>query len=408
MAVTDYKIESFRETVAGMPDNPTMEGWPADRVKKTFDSSAEELRVSLNGLIDYISERDEAIENKVDKQEGMGLSKNNFTDKDKVLVDTIGFKADKDNVIEKDSTVIFMPTKDAHPASKRYVDEKVNEKITELGGGDMTQAVYDPWGKKTDVFAEMDKKLDKAGGTLTGNLSIKNGSGKFSEDGGTVQIEAVNMGDGEADRRILQIRNVWDEDVASTLRLVQEVNGETESYDIFGEHNLYTVEKLFLPVRGGTITGELGITTEGSDRKIRVYLSSSGYLQLNNYLDSNNYQGIYIKKESENINEAVRLQRKMPGVSVKYYDLYGEHNKPSGSYTGNGSATDRVIQVGGSGDVLMVRKGFVCYFVTPNGIYYTGGEKSSTGTTFADGVLTIGSSDDELNVSGEAYYYTVL
>ena len=56
----------------------------------------------------------------------------------------------------------------------------------------------------------------------------------------------------------------------------------------------------------------------------------------------------------------------------------------------------------------MVRKGFVCYFVTPNGIYYTGAEKSSTGTTFADGVLTIFRNDDILNVSGEAYYYTVL
>jgi hypothetical protein len=66
------------------------------------------------------------------------------------------------------------------------------------------------------------------------------------------------------------------------------------------------------------------------------------------------------------------------------------------------------VQVGGLGDVLMVRKGLTCYFVTPNGVYYTGADKSSTGTTFTGGVLTIGGSDNELNANGQAYYYQVL
>ena len=181
MAVTDYKIDKFSETVTGMPDNPTMEGWSAQRIKERFDSSAEELRVSLNGLIDHINARDETIENKVDKQEGMDLSENNFTDEYMALVDTIGYKADRDNVIEKDSTVVFMPTEDAHPASKKYVDKKVNEKIMEIGSSDMTQAVYDPTGRQTDIFAEVDKKANNDEHQLKSYYGL-NGLGLSNDD----------------------------------------------------------------------------------------------------------------------------------------------------------------------------------------------------------------------------------
>lgn len=38
----------------------------------------------------------------------------------------------------------------------------------------------------------------------------------------------------------------------------------------------------------------------------------------------------------------------------KTYNIYGEHNKPSGSYTGNGSATSRTIDLGGIGKFVFV------------------------------------------------------
>lgn len=46
--------------------------------------------------------------------------------------------------------------------SKDETDAKitaaVNEKVSEIGAGDMAQAVYDPQGKRTDIFAELENK----------------------------------------------------------------------------------------------------------------------------------------------------------------------------------------------------------------------------------------------------------
>ena len=118
----------------------------------------------------------------------------------------------------KTNTEEFTPTGIYQPATKKYVDDKV----VASGAADMTQAVYDPTGRQTDIFAEVDKKLDKSGGTLSGNLSIKNGSAKFSEHDGVVHIEAINTDSEQADRRYLEIRNFQDEDIDISLKFLEE------------------------------------------------------------------------------------------------------------------------------------------------------------------------------------------
>lgn len=49
--------------------------------------------------------------------------------------------------------------------SKDETDAKitaaVNEKVSEIGAGDMAQAVYDPQGKRTDIFAELGNKAPR-------------------------------------------------------------------------------------------------------------------------------------------------------------------------------------------------------------------------------------------------------
>ena len=48
----------------------------------------------------------------------------------------------------------------------------VNEKVLEIGAGDMAQAVYDPQGKRTDIFAELENKAplvhSQAANSVTG------------------------------------------------------------------------------------------------------------------------------------------------------------------------------------------------------------------------------------------------
>ncbi len=46
--------------------------------------------------------------------------------------------------------------------TKAETDAQINAKITEIGSGDMAQAVYDPTGQKKDVFEEINKKANSA------------------------------------------------------------------------------------------------------------------------------------------------------------------------------------------------------------------------------------------------------
>lgn len=87
------------------------------------------------------------------------------------------------------------------------------------------------------------------------------------------------------------------------------------------------------------------------------------------------------------------------GKAQKSYRIYGEHNKPSGSYTGNGSATQRTIDVGGIGEVVIIYSGSGVEIVT---------RRDRAEAAYSNGVLTIASTANSLNANGVTYYYQVL
>ena len=68
----------------------------------------------------------------------------------------ISQKAEKDNVLSKDNTEIFVPTENYNPATKKYVDDLVSTS----GGGDMLKAVYDKQNKGLDIYEYADKHID--------------------------------------------------------------------------------------------------------------------------------------------------------------------------------------------------------------------------------------------------------
>ena len=68
----------------------------------------------------------------------------------------ISQKAEKDNVLSKDNTEIFVPTENYNPATKKYVDDL----ISTSGGGDMLKTVYDKQNKGLDIYEYADKHID--------------------------------------------------------------------------------------------------------------------------------------------------------------------------------------------------------------------------------------------------------
>ena len=68
----------------------------------------------------------------------------------------ISQKAEKDNVLSKDNTEIFVPAENYNPATKKYVDDL----ISTSGGGDMLKTVYDKQNKGLDIYEYADKHID--------------------------------------------------------------------------------------------------------------------------------------------------------------------------------------------------------------------------------------------------------
>lgn len=93
------------------------------------------------------------------------------------------------------------------------------------------------------------------------------------------------------------------------------------------------------------------------------------------------------------------------------YKIFGEHNKPNGSYTGNGSSTKREIAIDGVGNLLVITRGsllgLVCYggavvFDLWNGVAtYFNYEKAN----FRNSILTLATDSTLLNDNGSGYSY---
>ena len=90
-------------------------------------------------------------------------------------------------------------------------------------------------------------------------------------------------------------------------------------------------------------------------------------------------------------------------------------NKPTGTYTGNGSATERQISTGGIGSAMLVVGGGHSMIVLPNGAF--GVSKTGTavnlineenGIYFVNGICYMATASDFVNKSGTVYTYWVL
>lgn len=102
-----------------------------------------------------------------------------------------------------------------------------------------------------------------------------------------------------------------------------------------------------------------------------------------------------------------------PAEGYHCYQMLDTRSKPSGSYTGNGSATIREIKTGGIGNTIRITgNGYVTIISYGNGfsIKSDGTLKALTGVDgyFGDGNYAISTAHECINASGVTYGYEVL
>lgn len=181
--------------------------------------------------------------------------------------------------------------------------------------------------------------------------------------------------------------------------------------------------KKYLPRVGGTLTGDIAISTgELPSLILKTENKGSAFVQagandlilLSGNDDTwNNSRRIVIFNPNgrSDVKMAAQLHNVVGGTATAY-NLHGGHNKTSGAYTGNGSATSRTIYTGGIGNVVFItsNKG-TAILSNGSGITFNSSGVASllySAAHFIDGTLTIASTSSFVNASGVTYTYQVL
>lgn len=195
------------------------------------------------------------------------------------------------------------------------------------------------------------------------------------------------------------------------------------------QHN---VEWMLL-IDGGLAVNEEGVLEIESDNGSYAIKDSSGInafvkkntdattVELGISDDADTVQQISVKSATEDINDAVQLERGVNGETTSYV-MHGKHNKPNGSYMGDGGTGVRTIDVGGIGMVLIVTSDVGMVLVSNRGgigmnrqtgqLYGIPSYKVRFNAELDDGVRRLyvdnDGTNDLLNKADQQYWYQVL
>lgn len=128
---------------------------------------------------------------------------------------------------------------------------------------------------------------------------------------------------------------------------------------------------------------------------------------------ANGFRKFYVANQDKetDITKAIGFQQRI-GSEDKWYDIYGKHNKPTGSYTGNGSGTSRTIATGGIGTAVLITSNNGVALVTRK-TGFCGSTNSINALAYNDahlagGDIIIASVLEQLNTAGVEYTWQVL
>ena len=247
-------------------------------LSEEIDEYAESTDIKIENLKTRATNSEEALETKVDKEEGKGLSANDYSNEEKQKVaEAYEVKHTHENKDALDGVTAEKVAEWDGKVDAKYVNDTVNEKITELGAADMMQTMYDPQGKQTDIFKYVDDAVD----------------GITAEEVGARP-------------------DTW-------IPTAADVGA--------------------LPLSGGTLSGNLHInktfpinklTNSDNNYSLQLQMAGDKTAGMYNIKDNDNAIGIYLTDTIESPERAVRLSHKYNGTA-KYYNVYGEHNITKGT-----------------------------------------------------------------------------
>lgn len=385
-------------------------------------------RVPLNGLNigDLVAlfkakgSIDERIEGKVDKVQGKGLSTNDYSNAEKKQV--ADNKTDIAN-LKAGTTPVGNANKLGGKGASEYAleaDHKIKtfRTLEQIGISDSNISSSNFLTAITTVINAMPNGSD---------LYLRSDSGSnFS----TVTAAKVNADTGmsySAADMVIVVRKFYTDNATSEINVhFDTTTGRTRIYTCLFDtsSSKVNVSKFaetyndagFLPLSGGTLSDNITIDKKSSSlvsTAIEVK-NTGGRIQL--IASSGGNLGLYDPATSTWI-----VKKATDGKVFIDGDNTPLHtgNKPTGTYTGNGSATKRTISTGGMGRILFMWSEYSFGFVTPaGGMFWRG---SSNGTSYdssvirfsnkdydAEGELVIIGTNEHFNSSSYTYKYQVL
>lgn len=183
-----------------------------------------------------------------------------------------------------------------------------------------------------------------------------------------------------------------------------------------------------LPITGGTLSGDVIVSKNGtpSVRVVNTSTSRRGTFQLdgqsayllNGDLNSTEYFGLSVDNAPDDLKDKLRfINKETTDNRATIYTVHGSHNKPSGTYKGNGSIGGHSIDTGGIGSVCVINGNYHTVLLSKFGGFYVKTSTTTGGSVgainfldayFDNGTLNIESTHEALNKSGETYTYHVL
>ena len=264
--------------------------------------------------------------------------------------------------------------------------------------------------------------LPISGGIISGrSVGLADGYGSIASDKNCTTVIAKNLTNSADNSRQIYVANSsYAPKVDDSVFLHDTINGVGKKYYLYGEHHKPTAAEIgALPISGGVISGNLGI--RGNYGMIDADKNCAVVITKNLIDDTNTCRKLFLANSSNqgNVKDSIYLQDIISGVATNY-KIFGEHNKPTGTYQGDGNSTKEVT-VGGIGDLLMVfdtaDPNQTMYLVSSQGkVWYSTGSAGNinshnTKAKYVNGKLILSNQDTtypQLNRDGITYKYQVL
>ena len=166
----------------------------------------------------------------------------------------------------------------------------------------------------------------------------------------------------------------------------------------------------YLPL-DGSVAMQGGITIGSGQAK---FASNEYIATINAYKDPEDptkaYRSLWVSNDGDIKQTVKAIVKEADKETYTEYSLFGAHNKPTGTYVGNGTKTQREINTGGIGNALLIYRNDKSALVLPScAIFCSNGVLEATwDVTFKNGSLTMQTISDYVNGDGIEYKYQVL